>query len=96
MWLFPNTRRVLQLQGDFERLERDFKKLELEWNDTYDKLRRTMARIVKSRAIIEAKENGEETAIPGTPTLSVSPAGGLLSPHQKEIQQAILRRRAGG
>ncbi len=80
------------------RLQKDFKALELDWTSVYDKLRKTMGRIVKSRAIMEAHESeGTDTADGVTPTLSgPTPVGGFLTEKQKVIQQQILRRRAGG
>ncbi len=100
MWGFASSRKVSQLEEDLDRLDRRFKALETDWLDVYDKLRRTMARIVKSRAILEAKEEGTDGAgaVPptGTSTLAPTTTGRLLTPRQLEIQQQVLRRRAGG
>jgi actin-like ATPase involved in cell morphogenesis len=98
VWGFGQSRRVRQLEEDLEKLRGSFKALQLEWDDVYDKLRRAMARIVKSRAILEAKEPTElqeGAAERGLQVLSGTPHG-RLTDHQKEIQQEILRRRAGG
>lgn len=81
-----------------ESLERRFKGLELEWGDTYDKLRRALSRIAKTRAIMEAKESETEAAelSPEATGSRPTPVGGFLTEKQKVIQQQILRRRAGG
>ncbi len=94
LW-FRENRRLDRLEERFDELGRRLNALEMEWNDTYDKLRKTMGRIVKDRARMEAATEGEpqstQEANPGT-----THSGRLLSPHQMSIQQQILRRRAGG
>jgi hypothetical protein len=96
MWWFGASGRVRALEERFDGLERRFKAMELEWVDTYDKLRKALGRVVKSRAIMEQHERDEEAAAP-TPMLVSSDTGrGLLTERQKQIQQQILRRRAGG
>lgn len=98
MHVFLTDRKLKQLREDFDRLESRFKGLETEWSDVYDKLTRMMARIVKSRARMEEMEAAKETVEPTPITLSehTGTHHGLLSERQKEIQQSILRRRAGG
>lgn len=96
--LFGTKRRLDGLEDSLERLENRFKSMELAWQDTQDKLLRAMARVVKTRQRMEELEkatNGEQEPA-GTPHASPSMHGGLLTPRQKEIQQQILRRRAGG
>lgn len=95
LW-FRGSRRLDVLEDDLKRLQRDFQALELEWGNVYDKLRKAMGRIVKSRAIIEAREDAEEAVGPKAVPSNNPPGGGFLNPRQKEIQQQILRRRAGG
>ena len=97
MWWFREKPSVKALDERLEHLERAFKALELEWDDTYDKLRRAMGRVVKSRAILEAAEKNSEAEAPaaanGNDQMS---RGRLLNPRQMELQQKILRRRGGG
>ncbi len=98
MWGFASSRKVSQLEEDLDRLDRRFKALETDWLDVYDKLRRTMARIVKSRAILEAKEAGTDGAgadAPDGSALAPTTTGRLLTPRQLQIQQQVLRRRSG-
>lgn len=92
LW-FKSSRSIAALDEDLKSLRRDFQALELEWGNVYDKLRRAMGRIVKSRAIIEEKEQQEEgSAAP----LPMGMHGTSLTPHQMQLQRQIMRRRAGG
>lgn len=95
--LFGANRKVSDLTERLEKLERAFKALQFEWDDTYDKLRRAMGRIVKTHARIVEAETEEATpaAAPARDIVGATP-GGFLSPRQREIQQQILKRRAGG
>lgn len=55
-------------------LERDYRKLDLEFTDLYDKVRRQMSRMAKRHAV-DAKENGEDPApqpVPETDPISAS------------------------
>lgn len=98
MGLFSTTRKVSDLSERLEKLERAFKALQFEWDDTYDKLRRAMGRIVKTHAKIVESENGEEAAhaeVPARDIVGATP-GGFLTQRQRQVQQMILKRRAGG
>lgn len=96
--LFRVKRRLEALENDFLKLTRDFQGLELEWVNVYSKLKKIMGRIVKSEAIMAAQEE-KLTPGPEEPT-SLQPGPGVphgfLTSRQREIQQVILRRRAGG
>ncbi|SRR5713101_4645937 len=97
--IFASSSRLTDLTERLEKLERAFKALQFEWDDTYDKLRRAMGRIVKTHAkMAELDTEEEHTPAVGPSRDNVVPThpGGLLTPRQKEIQQSILRRRAGG
>ena len=88
------SKRLERLEEDLRSLRSDLKSLELEWSDVYDKIRKSMGRIVKSRAIMEAAEaktNGD-----GEASGEVLPAPeGNFTPRQRALQQQILRRRVG-
>ncbi len=90
-----DSERISRLDDKLETLKRDFQNLELEWTNFYDKARRMLARVAKRAEIVE-KADAEEA--PTAPTLLPigGPNTGRLSDRQKEIQQQILRRRAGG
>lgn len=89
--------RVRGLEQRVEDLEGHFKALEAEWDNVWDKLRLAMARMRKRAKIAEMEESAE-AAGDGQAASSPTPlsTGGLLTPRQREIQQHILRRRAGG
>ncbi len=97
LFIFRATREVLALEEGLKRLERDFKAMELEWDEVYDKLRKAMGRVVKNRAIMEGKEEGDNGAgATANPALAPTTGGRMLTPRQLELQQQILKRRAGG
>jgi len=90
---FRTRRAIAAMEERLETVERQLKGLRLDWEGTYDKMHRMAQRIAK-RA-----ERAEELAAPeaDTPPLSNgadTPTGGSLTPHQRQIQQDILRRRA--
>lgn len=97
MWKTTRNR-VRGLEQKLEDLEGHFKALEAEWDNVYDKLRVAMARMRKRAKIAgledSAEASGDGQAAPASEGRLAT--GGLLSPRQKEIQQQILRRRAGG
>lgn len=96
--LFGRSRRERELQESFDRLEAKFRALQVEWEDVYSKVVRALQRIAKSRARMEELERQEEEAgkAPGLSSPQLAAAPGFLTPRQKELQQQILRRRAGG
>lgn len=77
--------RCRKLEHRCEDLERHNKALRLEWEETYDKVRRSMSRISK-RVAVDAKEAAE----PLVDNQPVSDESGL-----DPISADILRRRAG-
>lgn len=91
------TRRTLaDLSERLETTERQVKALKLEWEDTYDRLRRLMGRVAKRALRDEARvEEDDPPPAAAAPTSNIGPVHGLLSPRQREIQQEILRRRSG-
>ncbi len=95
MWILRHSRAIGDLERRLDALERDFKALAMDWDVVYDKVRKSMNRMVKSKAIMDVKEseseNGSATVLDGA-----TAQGHLLSPAQLRIQQQILRRRAGG
>jgi hypothetical protein len=95
------TRRAIaDLTERLETIERTLKATRLEWEDTYDRLRRLMGRVAKRALRDESAvdpEHVEPTAddsrgADGAMTATHS----LLTPRQRQFQQEILRRRGGG
>ncbi len=94
-WRSRDSERISALDEKLEKLKRDQANLELEWTNFYDKARRMLARVSKRAEVVEKADAEEATAT--TPLLPIGgPNTGRLSDRQREIQQQILRRRAGG
>jgi len=74
--------RLKRLSDDVADLQRDRKKLDLEFTDLYDKVRHQMSRMAK-RDALAAKENGELPVVDGEPTMD-------------PVSAAIHERRRGG
>ncbi len=93
-----DSKRIDELGESLAKLKRDFQDLEMEWTNAYDKLRSMMQRIAKRAEVAEkAQEQSEQTTEPGATPISADPRSGrLLNARQAELQQQILRRRAGG
>ena len=89
------VKRLEQAEEKLDRIESAFKKLQVEWADTYEKFRNLHFRVTKRAQQIEKSEaeqapsqegdtvGGEETAT----------SGNGLSPRQIELQSKILARR---
>ncbi len=97
-WQKRETREISALDDKIERLRRDFQNLELEWTNFFDKARRLLQRITKRAEVVEKAEAAEAEKTDGSAPLLVpsNPVAGRLTDRQREIQQQILRRRAGG
>jgi hypothetical protein len=81
------------LSGMSERLkdlESGFKRMRLEWEDTFDKLQAVVQRIAKRAQRVEQfeQEAREQEPEPDTPALPSS-----LTPNQRAAQARILERR---
>ncbi len=94
-WRSRDSERFSAFDEKLEKLKRDQANLELEWTNFYDKARRMLARVSKRAEVVEKADAEEATAT--APLLPIGGANtGRLSDRQREIQQQILRRRAGG
>lgn len=85
--LFKRSEPSPDLDERLESLERQVKRLRLEWEDVYEKVARLMGRIAKRQALIQEAETREDA--PGPPER----AGLPLDPIS---QQVLARRRLGG
>src|SRR6266851_5878792 len=86
---FKAARKLKEMEERLENVERGFKKIALEWEDSYDRFRAVVQRIVKRAEAVEkltAEAEGE-----AEPDASLPPG---LSPSQREKQQQILARRS--
>jgi len=94
-WL-DQRKRVKVLEDALETLQKDFLKLQIEWAEVYDKVRHAMNRMAKR---VE-RGTADETVVESTQEVPQGNGGapattGRLSDHQKQVQQQILKRRAG-
>lgn len=92
------AKRLDKLEEDHATLRSEWKRMRLEWEDTFDKLQSVIQRIAKRAQRIEqlqAQDQGEtnEDKIPNSPVENPGP-GLKLSARQMEAQQKILARRA--
>jgi len=102
VWPFSNKKAspdLTEVQESIASLKRDFQNLEFEWSNAYDKLRKMMQRVAKRAEVAEKAPDGNDPDPP--PSLQMEngqlmPMGGRLNDRQRQIQQQILRRRAGG
>ena|SRR5258708_7417833 len=94
VWRIYSDSRVSRLEERLEKLESDLKSATLDFDELYEKCRKLLGRTVKERVSIESAHQSKEvvTAVPD----GQGNVRGFLSPHQREIQQQILRRRGGG
>jgi hypothetical protein len=102
MWPFPAKIQEKGAEKDPRTIESRMRALELDWEDTYERIRKVLQRISKRAEFVEKHERESEPNEPGgAPATSSHPAppgvfAGRLNDRQREIQQQILRRRAGG
>lgn len=101
MGLFRNIKdngRLNECEDAIAKLRREFLNLESEWSNAYDKMRRMMMRTAKRAEVIEkSEEQIEEQSAGPTPNGEDRASNGrIMSTRQRELQQQILRRRAGG
>lgn len=98
-WIFITRERYRELTERVDKLEKDMKAIDLDWSSVYDKFRSIVARMAKRAEREAATQSGSpEAAESQEASIAVSdasfPHSGLNS-HQREMQQKILRRRAG-
>jgi len=95
VWLFESFKAHRKLKDLDERLstvEREMKALKMEWEDTYDRLRRVVQRVAKRAEIVERAERAQgeqETEGAEENTGLATPVVPGLDP----ISQKILARR---
>ena len=90
MFRFLRTqKRIEDLEETMERIDSAFKKLQVEWDDTYDKFRHLHMRVSKRMRDAEQAPEGDTTG----GKENEQPGSSSLSPRQIEAQQRILARR---
>jgi hypothetical protein len=94
--MFGVLSRIRELNGTLSRLERKLDDFTLDFEETVNRVNKSLRRIASERARIEAQDHPEpEGADPASPPVDGSGPHGNLSERQRQIQQQILRRRAG-
>jgi len=89
-------RAVEELEERFTKLEREFRSLQMEWENAYDKMRTMMGRVSKRAEILQKEMDGGKPPLsPEEEVLAEGSNHQTFSARQKLLQQAILRRRAG-
>jgi hypothetical protein len=106
MWPFPAKIEPKEPEKDPRSIESRMRALELDWEDTYERIRKVLQRISKRAEFVEKAEKRAEEDVENSHLGAQRPTqqdrdgrtavGGMLSQRQKEIQAQILRRRAGG
>ena len=96
-WMFSGKKQRSEPEDTTERLERlekQVKMLEVEWNEVYDKFRQLHMRVAKRVQRLDQAEADEATGT-GTGEAEVIPSGvpSTLSARARIIQQQILERR---
>jgi hypothetical protein len=89
---FSNRKRIVALEEAFEKLQRDFNHLKLEWADALEKMTRMAGRVAKRAALAQEKED----LLMGVQPEGELPSAGLpfrLTPRQRLIQDQIAARR---
>lgn len=99
MW--PFRRKEVSKGGEIDPrgIESRIRALELDWEDTYERIRKVLQRISKRAESLEKLEANRDRSEGGTPQELAPEATGVtgrLNERQRAIQQQILRRRTGG
>jgi hypothetical protein len=93
-WL-NHARRLSELEKVAAHLSHRMDEEELKYLELRARTKRMLDRTEKAQARVESTEPTAEVANGEAATLTVPGTLGRLSDHQREIQQKILRRRAG-
>jgi chromosome segregation ATPase len=89
--VFKAKKKLGEVEDRCAQLERRIKQLELEWEDTYDRIKSLFHRIAKRAQRMEGGAAGDIEEAAATGTASVT---GGLTEKQRAIQDQILKRRS--
>jgi hypothetical protein len=92
-WL-DQRKAIKELQDDVAKLVRIVQDKDLDWSDMRARCKRLLDRTEKAAARVSSSETDTATQ-DGEAAVVTTMHNGRLSDHQREIQQKILRRRAG-
>ncbi len=92
---FKAEKRLTELEEASEKLQREFEERDMDWVELRARCRRLLDRTEKAAARVDAKDAVDSPVSEAANGEDVGAPHGALSPHQKQIQQQILRRRGG-
>jgi hypothetical protein len=95
-WRKKESKSIQDLWEAIKTITREVERKDMDWADMRARCRRLLDRTEKAAARAEKAEPGVESE--GSPQANggdTVSAGRVLSAHQIEVQQSILRRRAG-
>jgi hypothetical protein len=94
--VFGDHKLLLQAISDIEQIKRELRDLTVDLPELQRKMVRVLRNTARERARMEELDTPtEERVTAAKPEVGNGPHM-LLSPRQKQIQQEILKRRAGG
>lgn len=94
MWPFKAKRGYDELEEEIRKLKRLVEERDLDWVDMRSRCKRLLDRTEKAARALQPDVQSEEL-VPSGQNGEGTAHGRLLSPHQMQIQQQILRKRAG-
>ena len=91
------SKRVKELEERVAKLKRDLEERDLDWVEMRARCKRLLDRTEKAARALQPEPgvDSPETAPTAGNGVSELPPGRLLTPHQLQVQQLILKRRAG-
>ena len=95
---FRIATRLTELENEMLKLTRVVGDRDLDWTEMRARCKRLLDRTEKAARFVERKEAEVESEEPQTAAegeVSARVDGHFLTPHQRQVQQIILRRRAG-
>jgi uncharacterized protein YaaN involved in tellurite resistance len=90
---------LLEIVERQQKLERDIKSLQLEWENSYEKLRSLMGRVARRAQVMhdEAESEGKLASQPENgPESAAMPLLSHLTARQRMLQSQIMARRKNG
>jgi predicted nuclease with TOPRIM domain len=85
--------RLDELQERLEKLERDMRALQLEWESTYDKVRQMMGRIAKRAEMLHEAAEDQGKLYPTNGEVEEAQNAVGLTPAQQRAQSQVMARR---
>lgn len=95
--MFGNHKRLGVLEAEVEQIKRELRELTVDLPELQRKMVRVLRNTARERARMEELDTPDKSGEPTPPDAAAAvPGGPFLTPRQRQVQQSILRRRAGG